>query len=223
MKPLGKWIDIILRPQSPHRPHRVSGIGPAAIREAADWLVDLLLEEKTSAGIPLYEASVHRSRRSKIWVASYTAAGGGQRWRSTRTTNRGEALRRAELWAAQAREERARLGTPNRRPCIRISDPEPATGIRPLSQAETAQLMGVSVRAVRNIELRAIRKLRAQPALGALWDEYLAGEITESSWPLTTAEIQALFDLAARAELRSFTSSKKWFGGCRTWPPVFNA
>jgi len=61
----------------------------------------------------------------------------------------------------------------------------------------------MSERGVREVEHRALRKLRAHPLLKQLWHDYLAGALDEARARLTRAEIVALFDLAySLAELR---------------------
>jgi transcriptional regulator len=71
-----------------------------------------------------------------------------------------------------------------------------------LSQKDIAVLIGLSERAVRNIEKRALAKLRRHPALRELWREFET-EFLESCGGLTGAEIAALFDLAQTDEERA--------------------
>jgi hypothetical protein len=75
---------------------------------------------------------------------------------------------------------------------------QPNTGF---TQQEVALILKISQRAVRNIERRAIDKLRRNPALKALWREWSQGEIEEGSrsgarWQLNQSEIAAVYDLA---------------------------
>jgi len=63
------------------------------------------------------------------------------------------------------------------------------------TQRETAQILGISERAVRAIEKRAVQKLRLHPELRQLWAEYY-GDLEEAFVPLTAAEIEAFLGLA---------------------------
>jgi transcriptional regulator with XRE-family HTH domain len=75
---------------------------------------------------------------------------------------------------------------------------------RGLTQQEVAVLLGISERAVRTIERRAIRKLAQHPKLRKLWRQYLAGELTEDGHTLSEPEIEALLGLArSQAELET--------------------
>ena len=58
----------------------------------------------------------------------------------------------------------------------------------------------MSERAVRDIEHRAIRKLRSQPGMWQIWKQYLSGDLEERQGTLTQAEAQALFGLARTRE-----------------------
>jgi 5'-deoxynucleotidase YfbR-like HD superfamily hydrolase len=51
-------------------------------------------------------------------------------------------------------------------------------------------------RGVREVERRAIQKLRSDPLLRHIWREYLAGQLDEQQLTLTSDEIGALFNLA---------------------------
>jgi hypothetical protein len=75
---------------------------------------------------------------------------------------------------------------------------QPDTGF---TQQEVALILRISQRAVRNIERRAIDKLRRNPALRALWREWSRGEIEEDSrsaarWQLNQSEIAVVYGLA---------------------------
>jgi hypothetical protein len=75
---------------------------------------------------------------------------------------------------------------------------QPDTG---LTQQEVSLILKISQRAVRNIERRAIDKLRRNPALRALWREWSRGEIEEvygsaTRWQLSRSEIAAVYRLA---------------------------
>ena len=56
--------------------------------------------------------------------------------------------------------------------------------------------MHISVRAVRAIEKRAIRKLLHNPVLRQLWLDYSAGDREEEDFQMTPVEIEALYWLA---------------------------
>jgi hypothetical protein len=68
---------------------------------------------------------------------------------------------------------------------------EPAS----LTQKEVAALLNMSERGVRNVEKRAIAKLRRHPALRSLWGQ-IKGETFESAFAWTAEEVAALFALA---------------------------
>lgn len=68
-----------------------------------------------------------------------------------------------------------------------------------LTQLETARLLGLSERAVRAIEKRALQKLARHPELRQLWTEY-GGELEEGFARLTDEEVRALFGLARTPE-----------------------
>jgi transcriptional regulator len=65
----------------------------------------------------------------------------------------------------------------------------------PLTQKEVAALLGMSERGVRNIEKRALAKLRNHPALRSLWGQ-IKGETSESATAWSSEEVAALFALA---------------------------
>jgi transcriptional regulator with XRE-family HTH domain len=67
-----------------------------------------------------------------------------------------------------------------------------------LTQREVAAALGLSERAVRNIERRAFRKLRNHPVLQAIWaqlESVPASHHVEDATNLTDEEIDALFGL----------------------------
>ena len=61
-------------------------------------------------------------------------------------------------------------------------------------------LLNLSVRAVREIEHRAVQKLRNDPSLREVWRKFLAGQLDEQQGTLTPQEIRALFNLAHTRE-----------------------
>jgi sigma-70-like protein len=166
------------------------------LKEAGTMIVEALLADGLLEPNPISEASVHRPRRSRIWQAVYTGARGGQVWRSTGLANKQQALLVARRWESEARAQRAKMV---RRPMMRVRnsalDTDPG-----LTQEEIAQIMHISVRAVRAIEKRAIKKLLRHPALRQLWQDYSGGQLNEEDPRLTAVEIAALFSLAHNAQ-----------------------
>ena len=149
-------------------------------------LVARLLEDEHQE---LLEATVHATKRSRIFVATFTGSAGGQVWRSTGLTDYDQALQLARHWEAQAAAQRAKLRqTPNK------SGPR----IRPagLTQKEVARILKMSERGVRAAERRALLKLRSHPLLREFWKQYTTGTLDEDGSPLLPLEIFALFDLA---------------------------
>ena len=71
-----------------------------------------------------------------------------------------------------------------------------------MTQKEVAVLLGISERAVRDIEHRALRKIRSLPLMREVWRQYLNGELDEAQLILTSDEIQALFNLVSSTEER---------------------
>jgi hypothetical protein len=191
-----KLIESLLRHEAEGEPN---GHPPGSVAEQAELMVSLLLGEERLTTAPLLEASVHRSRRSRIFVATFTGSDGVQIWKTTGLTDYDPALVLARRWEADARAQRARLdrtiGMPRTRVRHRQGDPEIG-----LTQKEVGQILHMSERGVREAERRALRKLRDHPLLKELWREYLSGELNEHRWRLDPADIVALLDLAATAE-----------------------
>jgi hypothetical protein len=165
------------------------------VSNAARQLVQRLLGDD-SLTAPVYEASVHRSKRSRVWNAVFTGSSGGQLSRTTGLTDRDQALLVARRWEAEAADERAKLGHTPKKRRWRVRRPEPGTGAGPLTQREIALLLHMSERAVREVERRALKKLFDDPLLRQVWKQYLAGELDEDQLVLTPQEIAALFALA---------------------------
>ena len=172
----------------------------SSIRRAAQQIVQILLGEEPVGESRLSEASVHRAKRSRVWQAAFIAPTGGQIWRSTRLTNRQQALLVARKWEDEARAERARLGGTVKKPVWRVRRPASGTGTGPLTQREVAALLNMSERAVREVEHRAIQKIRNHPLIREIWQQYLSGELDEEHLLLTQDEVEALFNLARTAE-----------------------
>jgi len=159
---------------------------------AAERIAEYLLD--------LSEATVRRPPRGKRWIAVFSGVEPGkQTWRSTGLTDRAAALALAKEWEADARKRRAQSGRLPRKPTARVryGSPEAAAGL--LTQAEAAAVLGISVRAVREIERRAFEKLRRHPALRRFWREYV-GETEEQPEEreavLSDSEVDALIALA---------------------------
>ncbi len=132
---------------------------------AASYVVGVLLEEAPPPKLLLSEATVHRPRRGKIFVATFWGPNGKQVWKTTGSTNRREALRLAQSWERQARLKRSKKAPHAqvfRLPAIR-------------TQQEVAELMKLSVRSVAQAEKDALDRLRHDPELLQLWAEYRAG------------------------------------------------
>jgi len=158
----------------------------------ADRIVELLLDPE------LIEATVRRPPRSRIWVAVFTGKEPGKQvWRTTSLTDRDAALALARQWEAEARRERAASGPLTRKPTIRVRRGSGEAAVGLLSQKEVAALLGLSVRAIREIERRAFEKLRRHPALRRFWREHGTGDVMDSveSGALDRAEVTALFGL----------------------------
>lgn len=168
----------------------------------AKHVVGALLGDGPLVETPVLEASVHRPQRGRVWVAAYTGPQGGQIWRSTGLTDHDQALLVAKKWEREARAERSKLGRTPRKPLIRVRRSEPFAGSGPLTQQEVAMLLNISERAVREIERRAIQKLRSHPLLRQVWQRYLSGKLHEYRTVLTSEEIQALCNLVRTMEER---------------------
>jgi len=171
-------------------------------------VVNVLLGADDWARPLIGEASVHRPRRGRIWVASFTGVA-GQEWRSTGTADKAAALARAKEFEAAARAHRADANPTVNKPLriIRRS----AGAAEGLTQREVSLLLGLSERAVRAIEQRAMRKLARHPQLQELWRRYQAGELTENRHPLSTSELRALWDLTrSRTERMTLRKALQW-------------
>jgi hypothetical protein len=131
----------------------------------------------------LIEASVHLPKRGSRWVATYRDGSGRQFWRSTGHTDRRAALIVAQELEREARRAQADQGDP-------MPPGSQRRNVGQFTQREIAILMGLSERAVREIEKRALRKLRQHPAVRALWRELVGESVTATAdLQLTDAEI----------------------------------
>jgi hypothetical protein len=147
----------------------------------------------------LIEASVHLPRRGRRWVAAFRDAYGRPMWLTTGLEDREAALAVANELESTYRRKQAAESYLQSKPKIRVRRGTREKEHGCLTQAEVASILRISERAVREIEHRAIEKLRKHPALRAFWRQWLSGEIDESNPPereLTPAEIRALFALA---------------------------
>jgi hypothetical protein len=148
--------------------------------------------------IKLIESDVPRCARRLI-EASET---GRQVSRATGLTDRQIALALAKEWESRAQRKRAAKGAYPGKASIHVRPGSPEKELGCLTQKEIAVILRLSERGVREIERRAIDKLRRHPSLRAFWRRWLAGEIDESLVPqsgLTPEEIRALFGLTRNA------------------------
>jgi hypothetical protein len=163
------------------------------IRNAEDLVAGLLdfnLDDETALR-PLIEASVRLPSRGHRWIAVFTGVQPDtQVWRSTGLTDYDAALALAKKWEAQAKAER--------RSSPRMSGPRGRRDLGGLTQKEVALLLRMSERAVRQIEKRALAKLRRHPLLRQLWRDHQQADLEEAHFELTHAEMAALQALAHR-------------------------
>ncbi len=149
-----------------------------------------------------------RLTEARSCKASFRDETGRQRWRSTGTTDRKAALALANQWEEEARRMRGAGPRAPQKALIRAMGGSGKADAGLFTQREVAMIMQISERAVRNIERRAIDKLRRNRILRKLWREWnQQGEIEEESLPpndckLTTAEVAAVYALAQTPEER---------------------
>jgi hypothetical protein len=126
-------------------------------------------------------------------------------WKSTGLTDKSAALILAKEWEpAAGRQRGSARQIPQKIPqkaLIRVAGGSWKADTGLFTQREVALLMKISERAVRNIERRAIEKLRRNPVLRKFWREWNEGRIEEEivptrDWKLTPAEVAAVYDLA---------------------------
>lgn len=166
------------------------GMGPHEI-------IQILLHSDGPVDIEalIAEASIHLPRRGSKWIAAYRDEHRRRRWKPTGLRNREAALALAQRWEREASKKPLPQG---------VQPPKPTIRIQPggLSQAEVAAIMRISERTVREIEKRALEKLRRHPALRELWREWERGEIREAGgegapgWAFTPDEMAAVYGLA---------------------------
>ena len=145
-------------------------------------------------------------------------ANGRQVWRGTGLRERESALVLAKEWEADAKRKRAEQGAVRPKVTIRVrpSSAERQQGC--LTQAEVAAILRISERAVREIERRAIDKLRRHPDLKNFWREWQTGRVAEalsrtaSDYALGRSEIAAVYALALtpveRQALQKFVTGR---------------
>lgn len=169
---------------------------------SAASLVETMLSSRQSLSArSLIEASVHLPRRGKRWVASYRDETGRQRWRSTGRIDRKTALVLAKQWEEEARRKRGVVERPSPTALIRVKPGSGKAEPGQFTQREVALLLRISERAVRQIERRAIAKLRRHPILRDLWRDWVGEELSMEALPgkvegLTPSEIAAVYGLA---------------------------
>lgn len=136
----------------------------------AKQIVDYLLDHSVKTISVLSEATVYLPPRSTRWVAVFTSVEPGKQVRkSTGLTDRHAALVLAKKWESDARQDRTRSKTPLKKPSIRVGSKE-LPGL--LTQKEVAAVLGMSERGVREVERRALSKLRDNPVLRDFWKQY---------------------------------------------------
>ena len=141
-------------------------------------------------------------------MATFRDGSGRQFWKSTGLTDRRAALAVAHKLEREAKRKHAAKGSLAKKPTIRVQRGSGKSEPGVLTQREVAVFLGISERAVRDIERRAIEKLRHHPALRALWREWKTGEVEEAAhagagrWGLSSSEIAAVYALAQTPEER---------------------
>jgi hypothetical protein len=150
----------------------------------------------------LVEVSVHLPRRGSRWVASFRDETGRQVWRTTGLRDREPALVLARRWEGEAKRRQAAQPAAPTRLTIRVRPGSVEKGLGGFSQQEVAAIMRISRRTVREIERRALAKLRSHPALQDFWREWTTGQIKETAlrvskqWTLSRVEVAAVYALA---------------------------
>jgi hypothetical protein len=170
----------------------------------AEEIVRMLLE--ADGPLCMYalidEASVHLPRRGTRWVATFRDETGNQVWKATGQRDRTAAQAIADELEAAAKRKRLAQGEPPNKPVIRVRRGSGERGLGPFTQAETAAIMRISERSVRQLQKSAFTKLRNHPALKEFWREWQSGQVSEAvvptitGWVLSAAEIEALLTLA---------------------------
>ena len=170
-----------------------------------EQFVEMVLESDNAVSIAslIAEASVHLPRRGTRWIASFRNEFGRQQTKTTSRTDYQEALAIARHWEEEARKRRTPQSNPPKGASFRVAPNSSARDLGCLTQREVAAIMRLTERGVREIEKRAIAKLRRHPAFGRLWRQYLAGELGESGFKhsigsnLSAAEVAVLITLTS--------------------------
>lgn len=175
----------------------------------AQRVVEVLLDLDSLACIEalVHEASVHLPRRGHKWIAAFRDENGQPVWRTTGLSDRQAAQSMADEWEAEARSKRAAQGVQTK-PKIRVRTGSGEHALALLTQREVAVIMKISERAVRQIERRAIVKLRNHPVLKQVLRELQGRGIDEGAprstdCQLSQAEAEAIAALARTPYERS--------------------
>ena len=153
-------------------------------------------------------------------MATFRDETGNQVWKATGQRDRRAAQAIADELEAAAKRKRFAQGGPPKNLVLRVRRGSGDRGRGPFTQAETAAIMRVSERTVRQLQKSAFTKLRNHPALKEFWREWQSGQVSEAvvptstGWVLSAAEIEALLTLArtpiekhAIRKLIAFTSA----------------
>jgi Sigma-70, region 4 len=169
----------------------------------AEQVVELLLDADRPARSEalLGEASAHLPRRGTRWMATFRDETGNQVWKATGLTDRKAAQAIADELEAATKRKRLAQGRAPKKPVIRVrGSGERALG--PFTQAETAAILRISERSVRELQRSAFTKLRNHPALKEFWREWQGGEVKEGAaatsreLELSRSEIAAVLAMA---------------------------
>jgi hypothetical protein len=166
-------------------------------------IVEILIEtDGPVCARRLVEVSVHLPSRGTRWVAAFRDETGRQVWRTTGLREREPALALGKRWEGEAKRRRAAQPAVPPRLTIRVRPGSAEKELGCFSQQEVAAIMRISRRTVREIERRALAKLRSHPALQDFWREWQTGEIKETrlpvakQWVLSRSEVAAVNALA---------------------------
>ncbi len=169
----------------------------------ANELVEFLIQaDGPISARSLIEVSIHLPHRGSRWVASFRDERGQRVWQTTGLRDRKAALALARHWEREAKRKRAAQGAAPPRLTVRVRPGGTESQQGCLSQKEVAVILKISERAVREIEKRAIEKLRRHPLLKRVWREWQTGEVKEATyqdsrrWMLSRAECAAVYGLA---------------------------
>jgi len=157
----------------------------------ATRIVEVLLDEQPNAA--LNEASVYLPPRSHVYVAAFTGPTPGERcYRTTGSTDRAEALQIARRFELEAKQKRAAYGHHFKKPTLRARQGEG------LTQREVAKLLGISTRAVYEIERRILQKLRNHPDLKRLWKQHLTGDLGEHDQSRKPMQVESCLSVGTK-------------------------